>query len=349
MGIIAFAIVGFVFAMEEISWGQRLLGLQTPAAVSAINIQNELNLHNMEAFYDAEYSKLQLHHAMALGILGWTFLLPAMYRFFPKLRMLAVRLGVPMVPKYLWPGAIAAAYYLLFDARIRVGEIGEGGAAVFCVAVALAVLLESTRGERSSGPRESIGLVALLALVFGVGVLTGSKPMRYGLNDIAVQYSSAHMHEQAHEVFQYIEAHPVYRSERTALHHADVLGALGRHAEAREALERDLEAKTDRTAGRGFRAKDQRVIGEVLSRLSREDEAVRAFRRALELDHAALSEAPADQRYLIHWSLARTYDLLGDMAGVASQMRDALETPTARDRKRMKDWMQESLGRVSSR
>ena len=347
LGIIAFAIVGFVFAMEEISWGQRLLGFQTPAAISAINDQDELNLHNIKIFYGAT----NLWKAMALGILGWTFLLPAMFRLFPKLRMLAVRLGVPMVPRYLWPGAIAAAYFLLFHARIRGHEIGEGGAAVFCVAVALAVIFESTRGARSPGPRESIGLAALLALVLGLGVLTGSANianMRYGLNSIAVKYSSARMYEQAHDVLEHIEAHPEYRLAITALHHADVLGSLGRHAEAREALERELEAKTERTAGRDLRAGDHRVIGEVLSRLAREDEAVQAFRRALELDHAALSEALADQRYLIHWSLARTYDLLGDMAAVASQMRDALETPSARDRKRMKDWLQESLSRVSS-
>lgn len=339
LGIIAFAIVGFVFAMEEISWGQRLLGIQTPAAVSAINYQDELTFHNIEIVYGVTDL---LEKAMGLGILGWTFLLPAMSRLFPKLRMLAVRLGVPMVPRYLWPGAIAVVYFLLSQhTRIRGSEIFELGAALFCVAVALAVIFESTRGARSPGPRESIGLAALLALVLGLGVLTGSTNMRSGFNFIAVKYSSARMYEQANDVFEHIEAHPEYRLAITALHHADVLGSLGRHAEAREALERELEAKTDRTAGRNLRTGDHRVIGEVLSRLAREDEAVQAFRRALELDHAALSEAPADQRYLIHWSLARTYDLLGDKAAVASQMRDALETPSADGRRRMKNWLQE--------
>jgi hypothetical protein len=37
----------FVCAGEEISWGQRLLGLETPDSLSMINVQNEINLHNI--------------------------------------------------------------------------------------------------------------------------------------------------------------------------------------------------------------------------------------------------------------------------------------------------------------
>jgi hypothetical protein len=41
----------FFFAgMEEISWGQRLLGISTPDALSAVNRQKELNLHNIGGF-----------------------------------------------------------------------------------------------------------------------------------------------------------------------------------------------------------------------------------------------------------------------------------------------------------
>src|SRR4029453_13243110 len=36
----------FFVAGEEISWGQRLLGIATPEAVAEVNIQQELTLHN---------------------------------------------------------------------------------------------------------------------------------------------------------------------------------------------------------------------------------------------------------------------------------------------------------------
>lgn len=37
----------FVFGMEEISWGQRLMGWQTPSYIERINQQNETNIHNL--------------------------------------------------------------------------------------------------------------------------------------------------------------------------------------------------------------------------------------------------------------------------------------------------------------
>ena len=40
------AIVFFLVAGEEISWGQRVLDIQTPEALAALNYQQETNLHN---------------------------------------------------------------------------------------------------------------------------------------------------------------------------------------------------------------------------------------------------------------------------------------------------------------
>lgn len=45
-------LVGFiglmVVAFEEISWGQRLLGIDTPETIAEINVQDEITLHNLE-------------------------------------------------------------------------------------------------------------------------------------------------------------------------------------------------------------------------------------------------------------------------------------------------------------
>jgi hypothetical protein len=43
------AVGAFVVAGEEISWGQRILGLATPAALAEINHQGETNIHNISA------------------------------------------------------------------------------------------------------------------------------------------------------------------------------------------------------------------------------------------------------------------------------------------------------------
>jgi hypothetical protein len=46
----------FFVAGEEISWGQRILGIETPEAIAEQNRQGEINLHNSEAFWPYVYS-----------------------------------------------------------------------------------------------------------------------------------------------------------------------------------------------------------------------------------------------------------------------------------------------------
>src|SRR5688572_8520761 len=41
----------FLVAGEEVSWGQRLLGLGTPGALAEVNVQGETNLHNIEGVH----------------------------------------------------------------------------------------------------------------------------------------------------------------------------------------------------------------------------------------------------------------------------------------------------------
>ena len=43
------AVGAFVVAGEEISWGQRILGLTTPDALNDINHQGETNIHNISS------------------------------------------------------------------------------------------------------------------------------------------------------------------------------------------------------------------------------------------------------------------------------------------------------------
>ncbi len=51
----------FVFgAGEEISWGQRLLGLETPEGLAAANRQHEINFHNLHFVYASNFQLFQL-------------------------------------------------------------------------------------------------------------------------------------------------------------------------------------------------------------------------------------------------------------------------------------------------
>jgi len=49
------AVLFFFGAGEEISWGQRILGFETPETLSEVNRQEEFNLHNLSAWEDSDF------------------------------------------------------------------------------------------------------------------------------------------------------------------------------------------------------------------------------------------------------------------------------------------------------
>jgi hypothetical protein len=66
----------FVGAGEEISWGQRLLGIDTPDNLKKMNVQGEITLHNLEIFNRENFDKSVKS--------GWEKILTinTLYRFF---------------------------------------------------------------------------------------------------------------------------------------------------------------------------------------------------------------------------------------------------------------------------
>ena len=70
---LGFGLVFFVAAGEEISWGQRILGIDTPHIVGSHNVQKELTLHNLD-FIQGDHAIIPLSFgkiaAMGTLILG---------------------------------------------------------------------------------------------------------------------------------------------------------------------------------------------------------------------------------------------------------------------------------------
>ncbi len=98
------ALFCFVVAMEEISWGQRVLGYRPPVYFLEHNFQQEFNFHNV---IDTDYRKLALSSIIA----GYGVLLPLLALVAP-LRRLFERLGIVVPPIGLLP--LFAATYLMY-------------------------------------------------------------------------------------------------------------------------------------------------------------------------------------------------------------------------------------------
>ena len=64
--ILLITIVCIYFAGEEISWGQQLVGWETPEWIKKVNSQNETNLHNMSSWFDQK-PRLLLEISVLIG------------------------------------------------------------------------------------------------------------------------------------------------------------------------------------------------------------------------------------------------------------------------------------------
>ena len=98
----------FVFgAGEEISWGQRVFGVETPAGLAAVNVQGETNLHNLAWVPDEDF---------ALFMICWGLVviaLPLVAAVSGPVRRRADRL-VPIVPLVL--GSLFVVNYVMSKA-----------------------------------------------------------------------------------------------------------------------------------------------------------------------------------------------------------------------------------------
>ncbi len=99
-----------VAAGEEISWGQRVFGIQTPDAVREVNVQHELNLHNLEW--------IQGHYriVMLLFLIAFCLLLPLMAHYRAGARRLAAQWKLPLYPR---SGVLAMTLAIAFMAVPR--------------------------------------------------------------------------------------------------------------------------------------------------------------------------------------------------------------------------------------
>ena len=127
-------------AGEEISWGQRLFGLETPDYLKGKNAQGELGLHNLVVEINGEevkLNKLIFGTGLAFALLIYLFVATPMYRKNDHVRSFFNAIAAPMPRNYHIAGylLILATVELLIDSSKR-GEMTElAGSIMFALNV----------------------------------------------------------------------------------------------------------------------------------------------------------------------------------------------------------------------
>jgi len=114
--LVGLALICFIAAGEEISWGQRLFGYATPPIIKQSNLQGEANLHNLtwlDIRTDTKGNKktgfarwITFNRLGSLLWLGFLVVIPILFRLNKTARKLCERLALPVPPVYIAFAAI---------------------------------------------------------------------------------------------------------------------------------------------------------------------------------------------------------------------------------------------------
>jgi len=152
------ALLLFFGAGEEISWGQRILGFETPEALTQVNKQDEFNLHNLSVLENSKlFTADRLFDAFWFLFAVFTpaiaLLVPAFKRFAGKfIPVVYWGIGLLFLYNYVWAKLAKTIYQTAytFD-RISltqaVQEIKESNYAVIFILVGLFAVLDLKRSQ----------------------------------------------------------------------------------------------------------------------------------------------------------------------------------------------------------
>jgi hypothetical protein len=114
LSYLGLALLFFVGAGEEISWGERIFDWDDHNFIRGINVQKELNIHNLK-YFQGEDAILPLNTSQLLLVFAFGF--PLACRLFPRIEKFLTPI-FPVVPFSL--GLLSVATYVYQKAVLRI-------------------------------------------------------------------------------------------------------------------------------------------------------------------------------------------------------------------------------------
>lgn len=121
LSYLGFAALFFFGGGEEISWGQRILGIKTPEVVGEINDKDELNLHNLELFGSKNSLPFKVYQVFAFT---YALILPLIAKF-SKAARIWLEQYITIIPWFF--GIVVTANLLTSQVVSRLTFLGQPG------------------------------------------------------------------------------------------------------------------------------------------------------------------------------------------------------------------------------
>jgi len=338
------ALACFYVVMEEISWGQRLIGFDSPDIFKRHNLQREANIHNLLVGPYSTLLKDIIEYTLASALALYGFVYPLLLAFRVRPAVLMEKLGIPAPPLYLWPFFVTAAYLETAPFHFNEAEVAE-----LLVGAGLAIMTThywflqrhgiGTAGHAPLTMRTSVQLsLVIVLLVTGVATAAGiitrvvyAQPeeraaidarILNGYEKFAGRYQGIGMLEVTSDLYLEIHKKEPYRTSilrRLAKTRRQLGDESGFLRYTNKALDIGLEryaANPDRVSTNLSLARTYKQLGETTRSLEHANRAYRiAMKRAIDKPDSAKNA---------YW-LAKTYRQLGKYNHALVQYRKAFD------------------------
>ena len=191
--------LNILIAGEEISWGQRIFGVDTPELLRNINQQGEITLHNIGSLQGASFHEVAgvfLQILMVISVLK-----NRLSQSFDSIRSLS------LPPVSLWPAAVVVSYVLVAMPMVKGDEIAEALLA-FLVLIWSILITRELRAQVVSERDRIVAVVCILAATISTGAVLSTvfgKNMGWRYNITASRdYPNSGMMEQSRILFEHI-------------------------------------------------------------------------------------------------------------------------------------------------
>jgi len=302
-------------AGEEISWGQRILGLSTPGFFLQYNAQFEITLHNMKAL-----NVNLLERTAGYVVLAWSIISMMVSIRMPRLEEKIMAIGVPLIPIRLIPIFVLVPFFFLFTpALIYPLEIAELFLGIAVAMWAVDLFLAHGWIKPPAGLTVvclMVGMLFLVAIMSATLTYMHSTSLTLRLNLMATRYYPRYdMYDQAQRLYDYIYAHPHHIISATRINHGRMLLELGKQSEAFDVLSKAVKVLEAKNPPEEELSKHMRQLGIIFTLLGQNDRADVEFNHAIEIDRQqlALVSRPNEKSELL-WSISETMEARGDVA-----------------------------------
>ena len=317
--------------LEEISWGQRIFGWESPDYFKSQNLQGETNLHNIITGPFSTSIKAAVTYILAGGLVAYGLIYQLSMQLGWRFALWLNAKGLASPPMYLWPFFCTAAYLELQPFSFNEAEVAE-----ILVSLALSIMamhyhLSATRqislhqsaGWSSHDSRRlalqvitSFMVVVLLsvATTFAVQAHSKGKERVYtrienGVKKFASRYERYERWDIAERLYEYLlQKNPRYTPLLRNL--ARVNKKLGHMDEFDRYLQKALEISLELYQKKPDSAAVNRSLARTYRLMKDKEKADKHLENALQIGLARAANDPEnpDKAY----SLGKTYALLGE-------------------------------------